>query len=36
MLDQWRYLRGVKLDFFRPGKPIKNCFIESFNGQLRH
>jgi putative transposase len=29
------YLRGVKLDFIRPGKPTENAFIESFNGRLR-
>jgi putative transposase len=25
----------VKLDFIRPGKPVENCYIESFNGKLR-
>jgi len=25
----------VQLDFIRPGKPIENAFIESFNGRLR-
>ena len=35
VLDEWRYLRGVKLDFIRPGKPTENAFIESFNGRLR-
>lgn len=34
-LDEWCYLRGVKLDFIRPGKPTENGFIESFNGRLR-
>jgi putative transposase len=34
-LDEWCYLRGVKLDFIRPGKPTENAFIESFNGRLR-
>lgn len=34
-LDQWAYQRGVELAFIRPGKPIENCFIESFNGRLR-
>ena len=34
-LDEWCYLRGVKLDFTRPGKPTENAFIESFNGRLR-
>jgi putative transposase len=34
-LDEWCYVRGVKLDFIRPGKPTENGFIESFNGRLR-
>ena len=34
-LETWAYERGVKLDFIRPGKPVQNGFIESFNGRLR-
>lgn len=34
-LDEWAYRRGVQLDFIRPGKPVENAFIESFNGRLR-
>lgn len=34
-LDQWAYSRGVRLHFIDPGKPIQNCFVESFNGRLR-
>jgi putative transposase len=34
-LDDWAYRRGVLLDFIRPGKPVENGFIESFNGKLR-
>lgn len=34
-LDEWRYQRGVKLDFIRPGKHTENGMIESFNGRLR-
>lgn len=34
-LDQWAWDRGVQLDFIRPGKPVENAFIESFNGRLR-
>lgn len=34
-LDQWAYERGVSLRFIAPGKPVQNCFIESFNGRLR-
>jgi len=25
----------VQLDFIRPGKPVENSYIESFNGRLR-
>jgi putative transposase len=35
VLDAWAYQRGVKLDFIRPGKPVENAFIESFNGKFR-
>jgi len=35
-LDQWAYQHQVRLDFIKPGKPIQNAFIESFNGRLRH
>lgn len=34
-LDQWARHSGVTLDFIRPGHPIENCFIESFDGKLR-
>jgi putative transposase len=34
-LDQWAYERGVRLRFIATGKPVQNCFIESFNGRLR-
>jgi putative transposase len=34
-LDQWASERGVKLVFSRPGKPVDNAFVESFNGRLR-
>ena len=34
-LEDWAYHRGVQLDFIRPGKPIENAHIESFNGRLR-
>ena len=34
-LDQWAYEHGVELAFIRPGKPIENCFVESFNGRFR-
>jgi putative transposase len=34
-MDAWAHRTGVKLDFIRPGKPVQNAFIESFNGRLR-
>ena len=34
-LDAWAYQRGVKLTFIRPGKPVENAYIESFNGRFR-
>jgi len=34
-LDHWAYLNQVTLDFSRPGKPIDNAFVESFNGRFR-
>ncbi len=35
VLDAWAYERGVKLHFIRPGKPVDNAFMESFNGKFR-
>ena len=34
-LDAWAHHRRVQLQFIRPGKPVENAFIESFNGKLR-
>jgi putative transposase len=34
-LDAWAYRRNVKLDFIRPGRPMENGYVESFNGRLR-
>ena len=34
-MDSWAYRRGVRLEFIRPGRPVENAFIESFNGRLR-
>ncbi len=34
-LETWAYLNDVRLDFIRPGKPVENCYIESFNGKFR-
>ena len=33
--DQWAHDRGIRVQFIRPGKPVDNAFIESFNGKLR-
>lgn len=35
IMNGWAYEHGVKLDFIRPGKPVENGHIESFNGRLR-
>lgn len=34
-MDRWAHARGIKLAFIRPGKPVENAFIESFNGKFR-
>ena len=34
-LDAWACAQGVQLRFIRPGKPIENAFVESFNGKFR-
>lgn len=34
-MDQWAHQNNVKLHFIRPGKPVENAYIESFNGRLR-
>jgi putative transposase len=34
-LDVWAHQHSVQLHFIRPGKPIENAFIESFNGHFR-
>jgi putative transposase len=33
--DAWAYDHGIILDFIRPGRPVENGTIESFNGRLR-
>jgi putative transposase len=35
VLDEWCYQNGVRRDFIRPGKPVENGMIESFNRRLR-
>jgi putative transposase len=34
-VDEWAHRVGIKLQFIRPGKPVENAFIESFNGKCR-
>ena len=34
-MDLWANTNGVHLDFIRPGRPVENGYIESFNGKLR-
>jgi len=35
VLDQWAQENGVALRFITPGRPVENCYIESFNARLR-
>lgn len=35
VLDQWALAHGVKINFIEPGKPVQNCYVESFNGRMR-
>lgn len=34
--SEWAYRRGIKLAYTRPGKPMDNGLIESFNRRLRN
>lgn len=34
-VDAWAYQHGIKLHFIRPGHPVENAYIESFNGKFR-
>ena len=34
-LEAWSYAHGVELRFIRPGKPIENAYVESFNCKFR-
>src|SRR5262249_1503797 len=34
-LEAWAYAHHVTLRFIRPGKPIENAYVESFNGKFR-
>jgi putative transposase len=33
--DRWAHEHSIALQFIRPGKPVENAYIESFNGRLR-
>lgn len=33
--DQWAHSRRIHVQFIRPGKPVENAYIESFNGKFR-
>src|SRR5260370_41788191 len=33
-MDHWAYTNDVHLDFIRPGRPVENDYIESFNGEI--
>ena len=35
VMEAWAIQAGVQLCFIRPGRPVENGFIESFNGRLR-
>jgi len=35
VMDKWAYQHRIVLDFSRPGKPVDNALIESFNGSFR-
>ncbi len=34
-LAEWAEEHDVKLEFIQPGRPVQNCFVESFNGRFR-
>lgn len=34
-LDAWAYAAGVELAFTRRGKPVDNCYVESFHDKFR-
>ena len=35
IFDAWAHANGIALQFIRPGKPVENAFVESFNGRFR-
>ena len=34
-MEIWAEQNGVRLHFIEPGKPVQNCYVESFNGRFR-
>jgi putative transposase len=35
VFTSWAYEKGIRIFFIRPGKPMENAFVESFQGKLR-
>jgi putative transposase len=35
VVQGWAYEAGIEWGFIEPGKPVQNCYIESFNGKIR-
>lgn len=31
----WAYRNGIEVEYIRPGKPIQNAYVESFNSRFR-
>jgi len=34
-LEIWAEENGITIHFIQPGKPVQNCYVESFNGRFR-
>ena len=34
-LEIWAEQNGITIHFIQPGKPVQNCYVESFNGRFR-
>lgn len=35
IVQGWTHEAGIEWGFIEPGKPVQNCYIESFNGKIR-
>ncbi len=35
VVQGWAHTSGIEWGFIEPGKPVQNCYIESFNGKIR-